>query len=40
LIKKLGRKPKASTALEADDPVVEKSTFERVLRNKIDKYVF
>ena len=31
---KLGRKPKVSKALECDDPVAQKSTYERVLRNK------
>ncbi len=32
--KKLGRKPKVSKALERDEPVSEKSTCQRVLRNK------
>ena len=32
--KKLGRKPKVSKALERDEPVGEKSTCQRVLRNK------
>ena len=31
---KLGRKPKVSKALKCDDPVAQKSTYERVLRNK------